>query len=86
MRWRARDHSMPDQQANPRMNPTPSLTERQRQILHLVVGGFTSREIAAKLSLSIKTVEEHRARIRDKLGAGSRASLIRRAVELGFVK
>ncbi len=47
------------------------LSEREREVLHLVLRGRQNREIADALSISVKTVEFHRANIRHKLGVGS---------------
>lgn len=54
-----------------------SLTLREREVLNLVVDGQPTREIAARLKVSIKTVEFHRARIREKLGVSSMAELFK---------
>ncbi|HAP08691.1 MAG TPA: DNA-binding response regulator [Planctomycetaceae bacterium] len=53
------------------------LTSRERQVLDMVVDGLSSREIAAELDVSTKTVEAHRARINDKMRAENVAHLIR---------
>lgn len=53
------------------------LTAREREVLGLVVDGRTTRDIAVGLNVSIKTVEFHRARIREKLGVSSTAELCR---------
>ncbi|MFM7832545.1 MAG: response regulator transcription factor, partial [Planctomycetaceae bacterium] len=53
------------------------LTSRERQVLDMVVDGLSSREIAAELEVSTKTVEAHRARINDKMRADNVAHLIR---------
>ena len=53
-----------------------ALSERERQVASLVVGGLTHKEIGAHLYISPKTVEHHVARIRQRLGAGSRAELL----------
>ena len=66
--------------------PTPALSPRERQVLELLARGHTSREIAARLTLSIKTIETHRARLSDKLGLHNRADLVRLALELGLLK
>ena len=59
-----------------------TLTVREREILHLIGEGLSSPQIAARLTLSVRTVENHGAHIRDKLQLRSRAALIRFACEL----
>lgn len=54
-----------------------SLSEREHQVLKLVTEGLSSREIGAKLDLSRRTIEAHRATLFDKLGVNSLAELIR---------
>lgn len=54
-----------------------SLSEREREVLDLVLAGKQTRTISADLCISIKTVEFHRARIREKLGVNSLAELFR---------
>ena len=56
------------------------LTEREREIVQLIATGCTSRQIAARLSISDKTVETHRARIMKKLDVHRTADLIRYAI------
>ena len=58
------------------------LTERERQILRLIVEGLPNKAIAAELSISQRTVETHRHHIMHKLGASSLAELVRIAVVL----
>lgn len=53
------------------------LTAREREVLGMVVEGRPTRDIALCLNVSIKTVEFHRARIREKLGVSSTAELCR---------
>lgn len=53
------------------------LTAREREVLGLVVDGRPTRDIAERLSVSVKTVEFHRARIREKLGVTSTAELVK---------
>jgi two-component system response regulator NreC len=65
--------------------PTPALSPRERQVRELLAHGHTNREVADRLSLSVKTVETHRARLSDKLGLHSRADLVRLAIELGLL-
>ena len=61
------------------------LTPRQREILQLVAEGKSTKEIAAKLDLSVKTVETHRAQIMDRLDIHDVAGLVRYAIRLGLV-
>jgi DNA-binding NarL/FixJ family response regulator len=63
-----------------------SLTERELQVLTMLAQGATSKEIALDLVLSVKTVENHRARILEKLDAVNTAAAIGRAYELGLMK
>ncbi len=61
------------------------LTPRQVEIFDLVVEGFTSHAIAAKLSISVRTVESYRAEIMAKMQAESVAVLVRQAIYLGRI-
>lgn len=54
-----------------------ALSEREREVLDQVLQGRQTREIAEALAISVKTVEFHRARIRDKLGVASLAELFK---------
>jgi two-component system, NarL family, response regulator NreC len=63
-----------------------ALSEREQDVLRLVALGFTGREIADQLSLSIKTVETYRARGMEKLGLVSRAALVRFALARGLME
>ncbi|WP_086882455.1 response regulator [Streptomyces rhizosphaericus] len=62
-----------------------SLTARELQILSLLALGHTNQEIARRLHVSVRTVETHRARIRDKLKTETRAELIAAARERGLL-
>jgi DNA-binding NarL/FixJ family response regulator len=66
-------------------SPLDSLTQRQREILQLVAEGHTSKDIADRLGLSLKTVESHRAHIMERLGLRDVASLVRFAIRAGLV-
>ncbi|MCL4294634.1 MAG: response regulator [Anaerolineae bacterium] len=57
-----------------------SLTSRQREVLQLIVEGHTNAEIAARLVISPRTVEFHRAKLMRKLGARTQADLVRYAL------
>jgi two-component system response regulator FixJ len=61
------------------------LTPRQVEIFDLVAGGFTSHAIAAKLGISVRTVESYRAEMMEKMQAESVAVLVRQAIRLGRI-
>ncbi len=63
----------------------PLLTERELEVLRLVVEGLSSREIAERLNISVKTVDTHRANIMDKVGAHNTAELTKYAIRKGWV-
>jgi DNA-binding NarL/FixJ family response regulator len=65
--------------------PLDQVTPRQRQILQLVAEGHSTRSIADKLSISIKTVETHRAQIMERLGIRDVAGLTRFAMRNGLI-
>jgi len=62
------------------------LTDRELEVLRLVAQGYANREIADILYLSPKTVENHRARIMQKLNLRTRADLVRYALREGLLK
>ncbi|WP_327110726.1 helix-turn-helix transcriptional regulator [Nocardia sp. NBC_01730] len=62
--------------ATPAQAPAAILSEREREVAELVLLGLTYREIGARLYISAKTVEHHIARIRRRIGAGSRSELL----------
>lgn len=61
------------------------LTEREREVLQLVAEGRTNQEIADLLTLSIKTVQTHRAHIMEKLNAHDRTDLVKYAISKGMI-
>jgi DNA-binding NarL/FixJ family response regulator len=63
-----------------------TLSEREQEVLRMVALGHTGREIADKLSLSVKTVDTYRSRGMDKLGLRSRAALVRYAITHGLME
>lgn len=63
-----------------------SLSAREREVLDLVVRGYTNQETAGRLFLSVKTIETYRARIAEKLGLRTRAELVRYALEVGLLE
>lgn len=65
--------------------PLALLTGRQREILQLIAEGSSTKDIARKLNLSVKTVETHRAQLMERLDIHDVAGLVRFAVRHGLV-
>lgn len=63
----------------------PILSPRETEVLRLMALGHTNREIAEQLTLSVRTVETHRAHIQQKLGLDSRPELTRYALDNGLI-
>ena len=63
---------------------SPSLSSRQREVLQLLAEGHSAKEIASILNISTKTVEYHKYRMMEDLGAKTTADLIRFAVKQGI--
>jgi DNA-binding NarL/FixJ family response regulator len=61
------------------------LSERETDVLRLVAGGHSNKEISARLAISVKTVETYKARAMDKLGYRSRVELVRYAADQGWL-
>jgi DNA-binding NarL/FixJ family response regulator len=61
------------------------LTEREREVLQLVAEGYSTREIAERLVISVKTVESHRANLMNKLNIHNIAGLTKYAIGKGLV-
>jgi two-component system response regulator NreC len=71
------------------VSPQPGRTRnllslREREVLQLLVQGYTNRQIVDRLFVSVKTVETHRSRVTQKLGVKGRANLVRYASESGL--
>lgn len=66
--------------------PGGELSEREEDVVRRMAAGHSNKEIAARLELSVKTVETYRARAMDKLGLHSRADLVRYAVQQGWLQ
>jgi DNA-binding NarL/FixJ family response regulator len=72
--------------ANPSASSAPDfLTDREREILQLVAESHSTREIAEKLGISVKTVDNHRTNLMRKLNLHDVASLTRYALEVGII-
>jgi DNA-binding NarL/FixJ family response regulator len=61
------------------------LSAREHEVLDLIAEGYTNREIAEKLYVSIRTIERHRSSIMNKLGLRNRAELVAYAVQQAFM-
>ncbi len=66
--------------------PEDDLSDRERDVLRLIALGYTNQEIAKQLYLSVRTVEAHRRHILNKLRLGTRADLVRYALEHRLVQ
>jgi DNA-binding NarL/FixJ family response regulator len=78
-----------DAPTDPDKTKTPSLellSFREREVLNLLVRGFTNQEVADRLYVSVKTAETYRGRISDKLGIKSRAELVQFALNHGLLR
>jgi DNA-binding NarL/FixJ family response regulator len=62
------------------------LSPRQRQVLQLIAEGFSRKQIAHELSVSVKTVDTHRAQLMENLAIQDVAGLVRYALRVGIVK
>lgn len=67
------------------LDPYSFLTEREREVMQLVVEGLTMRETGARLSISPRTVEKHRFNLMNKLGVENQSELVRYAVYKGLL-
>lgn len=63
-----------------------ALSEREIEVVQGIAQGYSNKEIATQLNLSVKTVETYRARAMDKLGIESRSALVRYALEHGWLR
>ena len=63
-----------------------TLTPREEEIMRLIARGHSTKEIAAQLSVSVKTLETHKARATEKLDIHNRAGIVRYALQQGWLK
>jgi DNA-binding NarL/FixJ family response regulator len=63
-----------------------SLSEREAEVLRMIASGYSNKEIAAKLDLSVKTVEAHKANAMRKLGLTGRIDIVKYAVLQGWLQ
>ncbi len=62
------------------------LSKREHEVLLDVAYGYTNKEVADRLHMSVKTVEGHKARIREKLNLATRAEIVRYALHQGWLQ
>jgi DNA-binding NarL/FixJ family response regulator len=65
---------------------TPALSEREIEVLRQLAQGYSNKQIAARLKISVKTVETYKARGMEKLGADSRVEIVKYAMERGWLR
>ncbi|HKR58871.1 MAG TPA: response regulator transcription factor [Pyrinomonadaceae bacterium] len=71
---------------NKGVSPLSEPSERESEVLRLIAWGYSNKEIATQLALSVKTVEVHKANGMRKLGMGSRIDLVRYAILQGWMQ
>ena len=64
----------------------PDLSDREAEVLRLIAWGYSNKEIAAQLHISVKTVETYKTRLMEKLEFRSRVDLVRYALKQGWLK
>ena len=64
---------------------TDNLSDREREVIERIARGFSNKEIAAELGLSVKTVETYKARVAEKLGLRTRVDIVRYAARKGWL-
>ena len=73
----------PSPDAPPRSNV---LSKREAEVLRRIAEGYSNKEIAARLKISVKTVETYKARLMEKLDLRSRAEIVRYALQQGWLQ
>ena len=66
--------------------PTCDLSEREAEVVRQIALGYSNKEIAARLAVSVKTVETYKTRAMKKLKLSSRVDLVRYAVQRGWLR
>jgi DNA-binding NarL/FixJ family response regulator len=72
--------------ANKVNTPAATPSERESEVLRLIASGYSNKEIAGRLSLSVKTVEAHKANAMRKLGLTGRIDIVKYAVLQGWLE
>lgn len=64
----------------------PQLSEREEQVVRLIANGYSNKEVAARMNVSVKTVETYRARSMQKLGLRSRVDIVQYALRQNWLE
>jgi len=62
------------------------LSRREKEVLRLIAQGYSNKEVAAQLGISVRTVETYKVRLMEKLGFHSRADIVRYALHRGWLQ
>ncbi len=73
-------------QSNTCINPAGDLSEREEEVLRRIALGYSNKEIAAQLDISVKTVETYKTRLMEKLDLHSRVDIVRYALQQGWLQ
>ncbi|HEY9232221.1 MAG TPA: response regulator transcription factor, partial [Blastocatellia bacterium] len=73
-------------QSSSKIENQPWISKREEEVLKLIAWGYSNKEIAAKLDISVKTVEAHRANAMRKLDLHSRIDIVRFALMQGWLE
>ena len=65
-------------------SPSRELSKREKEVLLLLAWGYSNKEIASKLDLSVKTIETYKGNLRDKLGLSTRSQIVQYALQEGW--
>jgi DNA-binding NarL/FixJ family response regulator len=66
--------------------PDVELSERETDVIRLIAQGYSNKEIATQLNLSVKTIETYKARAMEKTGLDSRVAIVRYALQRGWLQ
>lgn len=77
--------TLPNPHASPKQAARGELSEREATVLRFIAQGFSNKEIAAQLNLSVKTIETYKMRSMDKLDLRSRVDIVRYASQRGWL-
>jgi len=84
--WRERYWKFHSPTRRRERTPTDELSDREAEVLRLIAWGYSNKEIANDLAISVKTVETYKARFAEKLDLHSRTAIVRYAVRQGWMQ